>query len=177
MPEKYVSISTKVFLTLFFVYLNCNFHISVPSRKDEKDNDNGISTNKNPRRLTKRMILTDHMLDFGQYMDYDVVHYDDYGEYVQTPFPISPMIPIGAVSMPTQNIAYDGHGTYAKPFMIEPSINTLDQSLTVHGFPHFKDFLPTQTTSTHGNTNLYHNVVIHSNLQDEYTMKRKLLKS
>ena len=179
MPEKYFCISTKVFgfPTLFFVYLNCNFHISVPSRKDEKDDDNGISTNKTPRKLTKRMILTDHMLDFGQYMDYDVVHYDDYGEYVQTPFPISPMIPIGVVSMPKQNIAYDGHGTYAKPFMIEPSINTLDHSSTIHGFPHFKDFLPTQTASTHSNTNLYHNVVIHSNLQDEYITKRKLLKS
>ena len=165
------------FPTLFFFYLNRNFHISVPSRKDEKDDDNGISTNKNPRRLAKRMILTDHMLDFGQYMDYDVVHYDDYGEYVRTPFPISPMIPIGVVSMPTQNIAYDVHGTYAKAFMIEPSINTLDHSSPIHGFPHFKDLLPTQTASTHSNTNLYHNVVIHSNLQDEYMTKRKLLKS
>ena len=123
------------------------------------------------------MILTDDMINFAQYMDYDFVHYDNYGEYVETPFPISPMIPIGVGSMHTENIAYDGHATYAEPFVSEPSINTFDHSSTIHGFPQFKDFRPTQTASTRGNTNLYHGVVIHSNLQNEHIIKRKLLKS
>ena len=123
------------------------------------------------------MILTDDMIKYSQYMDYDFVHYDDYGGYVETPFPFSPVIPIPVVSMPIRSIAPDGHDTYVEPFVIEPSTNTLDHSSTKLGFPHFKDFHPTQTVSTQSNTNLYHNVVIHSNLQDEYIKKRKLLKS
>ena len=123
------------------------------------------------------MILTDDMIKYSQYMDYDFVHYDDYGEYVETPFPISPMIPISVVSTPTENIAYDGHNMNVKPSMIESSINTLDRSSAIHGFPHFQYFHPTRTTSAHGSTNLFHNVVFHSSLQDEYITKRKLLKS
>ena len=123
------------------------------------------------------MILTDDMINFAQYMDYDFVHYDNYGEYVETSFPISPMIPIGVVSINTENIAYDGHDMYVKPLMIESSINTLDRSSAIRGLPHFQYFHPTRTTSAHGSTNLFHNVVFHSSLQDEYTTKRKLLKS
>ena len=149
----------------------------MPSRKDEKYDDNAISTNKNPRRLTKRMILTDDMINFGQYMNYDFVHYDDYGEYVENPFPISPVIPNSVVSMHSENTAYDGHNTYVKPFMIKPLINIRDHSSTIHGFPHFKDFPATQTSLTHSSTNLYHNLIMHSNLEDEYITKRKLLKS
>ena len=122
------------------------------------------------------MIFNEEIVNFGPFMDYDIIHYDDYGTYGEGPFPISPIIQMNTVPMAPKNFPHGAYDTYREPFTFQ-SVNGNAHSPMSPRYPHPIDGPYNHTASTISHTHQYHNVIINPNQKEEYQMKRKLLKT